>query len=97
MNIFKRSKSKNNFSKSSSGLEQNTGNEDFNDDSIHDDVEINYYDEQNQNNNSSIYNHYNNFTSSKSFKSPSVWSCDWNMHNLPQMHIKYVEFYKLYL
>lgn len=31
---------------------------------------------------------FNNFTSSSSFKSPSVWNCDWNLNNIPEMHIK---------
>ena len=30
----------------------------------------------------------NNFTTSASFKSPSVWNCDWNLNNIPEMHIK---------
>ena len=30
----------------------------------------------------------NNFINSASFKLPSVWNCDWNLNNIPEMHIK---------
>ncbi len=30
----------------------------------------------------------NNFINSASFKSPAVWNCDWNLNNIPEMHIK---------
>ncbi len=30
----------------------------------------------------------NNFVNSAAFKSPSVWNCDWNLNNIPEMHIK---------
>lgn len=35
------------------------------------------------------YSGKNNFTSSASFKSPSVWNCDWNLNNIPMMHIRF--------
>ena len=30
----------------------------------------------------------NNFVTSASFKAPEVWNCDWNLNQLPKMHIK---------
>jgi hypothetical protein len=36
-----------------------------------------------------IYDHSNNFVTSKALKSASVWSCDWHLHNIPEVHIKY--------
>lgn len=32
----------------------------------------------------------NNFTTKSSFKAPSVWNCDWNLNNIPEMNLKYV-------
>lgn len=37
----------------------------------------------------------NNFTTSASFKSPSVWNCDWNLNNIPEMHLKYASLNEL--
>lgn len=36
----------------------------------------------------STYSVNNNFLNSKSFKNPAVWNCDWNLNNMPEMHIK---------
>ncbi len=98
------------LSKSASSLNLNRsmnpgGNESTNGDdvdSIDDDDDVNYDDDYqnadlNNNDEFRIYDQTNNFATSKSLKSASVWNCDWHLHNIPQVHIKYLLFINLKL